>query len=204
MRQYINLVNPALLPPKPFFQFRTMLLGLAAVALLLALLGVLLRYGAAVYAGVAEQAELRLKAREQSVQAATQRLHVRGPNPQFAQDLQAGREELARLQQISGSLPGQPVLASPAASLQALAAAVMPGVWLSEIELKQGQLSLRGYALRAELIPLYLERLRQQEAFRGQRFASFELGSKRFEAQPGQGSAEALEFLLQAQVGRQP
>lgn len=201
MKQHINLVNPALLPPKPFFQFRTMLLALGSVALLLILLGVFIRFSLATYLDVAEQAQARVKARETQLQAQQALLKVRVKNPQLALDIAAAGEELARLQQVAASLPGQSGGVRPAASLQALSGAVMPGVWLKLIEIQQGALSLQGYALRPEQIPEYLERLHQQEAFRGQRFEAFELGRGVAGSPLVPAAAEAIAFRLRA-LGR--
>lgn len=61
--------------------------------------------------------------------------------------------------------------------LRALARRSMEGVWLTRIEFaeRSGELSLSGRATRAELVPAYLERLRGEEALRGQAFSRLEV-----------------------------
>lgn len=208
MRQHINLVNPALLPPKPFFQFRTLALALAATGLLMLSLGVFIHYSLRTYAAVAVQAQARVTQREAQLREQQARLKVREKDPQVALALSASREEFARLQQVAGRLPGQEAAAGAAANLQALAEAAMPGVWLESIALHKGALSLQGYAQRPEQIPEYLERLRRQPVFQGQQFSAFELGRKQFQAADGDSRAtpaEALIFGLQAVgSGRRP
>ena len=63
------------------------------------------------------------------------------------------------------------------ASLRALARRSMEGVWLTRIEFAEasGELSLSGRATRAELVPAYLERLRGEQALRGQGFSRLEV-----------------------------
>lgn len=201
MKAFVNLADPALLPPKPFFQFRSMMLALGVLLLVLMALGAFIRWSLASYVLVAQQAEARTAARAAHVSSLEARYGKREKNPQLLLDLQASADEVARLQQIAASLPGERggALASP--SLEALAGAVMPGVWLEQVEWQRGALSLQGYALRAAQLPDYLESLRSQAAFRGQRFASFELGRKSFPAPAGTASPEALMFSLQARSG---
>jgi Tfp pilus assembly protein PilN len=61
--------------------------------------------------------------------------------------------------------------------LRALARTSMEGVWLTRIQFAEGggELSITGRATRADLVPAYLERLRAQEALRGQEFSRLEI-----------------------------
>lgn len=61
--------------------------------------------------------------------------------------------------------------------LRALARRSMEGVWLTRIEFTEpsGELSLTGRAARADLVPAYLERLRGEQALRGNAFAKVEV-----------------------------
>ena len=69
----------------------------------------------------------------------------------------------------------------------------MDGVWLTGIQVAEGsgELSLAGRATRAELVPVYLERLRAEEALRGQTFSRLEVTR----AAPPSGMA-LVEFAL--------
>ena len=61
--------------------------------------------------------------------------------------------------------------------LRALARVSVEGVWLTRIQVAEGtgELSLTGRATRAELVPVYLERLRAEESLRGQAFSRLEV-----------------------------
>ncbi|MDO6384900.1 PilN domain-containing protein [Uliginosibacterium sp. 31-12] len=201
MKAFINLANPALLPPKPFFQFRTMMLALGLVLLMLIGLSSFIRWSLASYLAVAQQAQLRVTAREAQLKAQQALLTVREKSPQVTLDLAAAHAETARLRQIAVNLAGQEGGPQASASLAALSSAVLPGVWLEQVAWQRGAVSLQGYALRAPQVPEYLERLRSQEAFRKQRFEMFELGRKQFPAPAGVAAPEALAFSLQARTG---
>jgi hypothetical protein len=74
--------------------------------------------------------------------------------------------------------------------LRALARISMEGVWLTRIQFAEGsgELSIAGRASRAELVPVYLERLRSEEALRGQEFSRLEV------TRPAKGAF--VEFML--------
>jgi Tfp pilus assembly protein PilN len=61
--------------------------------------------------------------------------------------------------------------------LRALARISMEGVWLTRIQFAEGsgELSITGRATRADLVPVYLERLRAEQALRGQEFSRLEI-----------------------------
>jgi len=63
------------------------------------------------------------------------------------------------------------------AMLRALARLSMDGVWLTRIQFAAGggELSLAGRAIRPELVPAYLERLRTDETLRRQEFTGLEI-----------------------------
>jgi hypothetical protein len=90
------------------------------------------------------------------------------------------------------------------APLRALARHRLEGVWLTSISLagESGELSLTGRALRAELIPKYIDRLGQDPAMRGRRFST--LAIERDAAPPGASAkgapaaAESVGFRLLA------
>ncbi|MGQ0547380.1 MAG: PilN domain-containing protein [Betaproteobacteria bacterium] len=63
------------------------------------------------------------------------------------------------------------------ASLRALARLSMQGVWLTRVQFadKDGEVAIAGLATHPELVAAYLERLRREEALRGQAFARLEI-----------------------------
>jgi hypothetical protein len=75
--------------------------------------------------------------------------------------------------------------------LRALARLSMDGVWLTRVRFSDegGEAFMAGRATRAELVPLYLQRLRTEDKLRGQDFSSLEITRP---AQP----ARFIEFVL--------
>ncbi|MDQ7990769.1 MAG: PilN domain-containing protein [Candidatus Dactylopiibacterium sp.] len=195
MRPQINLFNPALLPPRPFFQFRTMLLALALIALALVAIGAFVQSATARYLEVAAQSNARVTAREAQLRATQASLRLPVSDPKVTLELAQTLAALQRLQRVESSLL-QPESAGRGAhaSLRALAAASGDGVWLQRIVLRGPALALQGYAQEAVLVPAYISRLQAQPAFRGLSFGGFELGRQRFGT--GEKGPEALSFEL--------
>jgi hypothetical protein len=101
----------------------------------------------------------------------------------------------------SGAAPGR--TEGYASVLRALARLSMDGVWLTRVRFsdESGVASIAGRALRAGLIPVYLERLRAEERLRGREFASLEITRQAAPAAQGESAAAPqagsfVEFVL--------
>jgi Tfp pilus assembly protein PilN len=81
-------------------------------------------------------------------------------------------------------------------TLRALARVSVEGVWLTRIELSEdsGELSLAGRALRADLVPAYLARLRTDPSLRTQEFTRLEV-TRAAAAPSAAGAAPAPSFV---------
>jgi hypothetical protein len=79
------------------------------------------------------------------------------------------------------------------ASLRALARLSMQGVWLTRVQFaeKEGEVALVGLATHPELVAAYLERLRKEEALRGQAFSRLDIRRPATPERPG-----VVEFTL--------
>ncbi len=79
------------------------------------------------------------------------------------------------------------------ASLRALARLSMQGVWLTRVQFaeKEGEVALVGLATHPELVAAYLERLRKEEALRGQAFSRLDIRCPPTPERPG-----VVEFTL--------
>lgn len=200
MRQQINLVNLALLPPKPFFQFRSMMLSLAVIAVALSLLAWIFDSRVALYLSAAELAQQRVGVKQERVKAIEAQMTQRQKDPQAAAALLKAQEEQQRLRQIASSLQQGGMLEegrSYATYLYALAEKPARGIWLTQIEFHGSRMLLEGMALSAEDIPPYLAQLQTLPVFSGQRFLSFALGRRALPASAGAKPAEALMFRLE-------
>jgi len=200
MRQQINLVNLALLPPKPFFQFRSMIISLVLIAVSLSVLAWLFGSRVALNLSSAELAQQRVGVKQDRVKAIEAQMTQRQKDPQVAAALLKTQEEQMRLRQIATSLQQGGMLEesrSYATYLYALAEKPARGIWLTQIEFHGSRMLLEGMALNAEDIPPYLAQLQALPVFSGQRFLSFALGRKALPASAGAKPAEALMFRLE-------
>jgi len=78
-------------------------------------------------------------------------------------------------------------------ALRALARLSMDGLWLTRIQFtdKDGEVAIAGLATHPELVAAYLERLRAEEALRGQAFSRLEIRRPAAAERPG-----VVEFVL--------
>ena len=180
MKQHINLVNPALLPPKPFFQLHRMILALAAIALTLLLVWVLIQAPVQAHEAAAATAQQRLVAKEAQLKLLTQQLSQRRSDPRYASEIAHAQQTGQDLQAIAAMLKTQSSASTPSYSdyLHALGQTGVNSVWLRDIRLDGSQIALEGLSLRAAALPEYLAALNQQAAFKGMRFQHFELGQQ--------------------------
>lgn len=200
MKQQINLVNPALLPPKPFFQFRSMMIALAVIVLALSVMAALFSAKVAAYRELADAAGQRLAAKQLRVKELEGQIAQRQKDPQVAAALVKAQAEQIQLRQIAASLAqgglqedGKPY----SRLLEALAQKPSRGVWLTRIEFRGPRMLLEGMAVSAEDMPPYLAQLQALPEFAGQRFVSFSLGRRAVSVQADAKPREALVFRLE-------
>lgn len=200
MKQQINLVNPALLPPKPFFQFRSMMIALAVIVLALSVMAGVFRAQVSAYRALADAAGQRLAAKQLRVKELEGQIAQRQKDPQVAAALVKAQAEQIQLRQIAASLAqgglqddGKPY----SRYLNALAQKPSRGVWLTRIEFHGPRMLLEGMAVNAEDMPPYLAQLQALPEFSGQRFVSFSLGRRAVSVQADAKPREALAFRLE-------
>lgn len=119
---------------------------------------------------VQEQAQARLADLEARLEAREpdQELIARRDELEAEIELREGfAEALGQLDQARGE--------GFAAKLDALARQRIEGLWLTRIRFHDAELRLEGRAVRAALVPAYLERLAGEPEFEGVRFERFEL-----------------------------
>ncbi len=179
MSQQINLYSPLFRKQAKVFSAATMLQGLG---LIVAVAGVLF------YVISLQSSLLEIRAADsgRQLKGELERLKAYGARESPAERAKALAE---RKKALEASLAGQTqALAAFDAGtlgrtegysdlLRALARISMEGVWLTRVQFAEGsgELSLTGRATRAELLPAYLERLRSDDALRGQAFSRLEV-----------------------------
>lgn len=195
MSQQINLYSPLFRKQKKIFSGVAM-----AQATALVVVGVL-----AFYAYVSLQTsllEIRVVDSGQRVRAEIERLKVYSTteSPEVRakalaeqkKKLEAALAERTRtVQALAESGLGRSDGYS--ASLRALARLSMQGVWLTRVQFaeREGEVALVGLATHPELVAAYLERLRKEEALRGQAFSRLDIRRPATPERPG-----VVEFTL--------
>lgn len=196
MSQQINLYSPLFRKQRKVFSAVAML-----QALLLVVLGVALFYGyLALHTRVLE---IRVADSGQRLRSEVERLRVLsvadGPEARAKalaeqkKKLEAVLAERNRaVQALAESGLGRGEGYSQA--LRALARLSVEGVWLTRVQFaeKDGEAAIAGMATHPELIAAYLERLRKEEALRGQAFSRLEIRR----AAAVEGRDRVVEFTL--------
>lgn len=196
MSQQINLFNPIFLKQKKYFSALTM-----AQALGLILVGILLLFAYSSY----QSRSLNQEAVTSSTQLATAQKQLAKMNAEYgarkknqsledevkkAQQEQAALQEaLVRLQNDEfGNRKGY------SAYLRAFSRQIIDGVWLTGFSIEGGgnAIGIQGCALQAELIPAYINRLKQETVIQGKSFATLEM-QQAPERKAQDGSAGAAE-----------
>ena len=179
MPQQINLYSPIFRKQSKVFSALTMAQGLA---LIVVVVGVFY-YTISLHTSLLE---IRAADSARQLESELERLKAYGAG---AAPAERARSLAERKKTLEASLAGQTqalqafdtgVLGRTegySELLRALARRSMEGVWLTRIEFAEasGELSLSGRATRAELVPAYLERLRGEQALRGQGFSRLEV-----------------------------
>jgi len=172
MSQQINLYSPLFRKQKKLFTALAMVQALGMVLIALVAL-----YG---YARV-QVTQLAGQARDSDsqVQAGLERVKkIPAVAPVDEKQLDARIAELeAKAQateQLTGAAAGSRGRQGYAEPLRALARQRLEGVWLTSITLagESGDLSLTGKALRADLVPQYIDRLTKDPAMQGRQFST--------------------------------
>jgi len=179
MSQQINLYSPIFRKQQKVFSAATMLQGMLLIVVVV---------GVFYYAVSLQSSLLEIRATDsgRQLQSELERLKAYG-----ARESPAERAKLLaeRKKALEAGLASQTVALKAFESgalgrtegyaplLRALARVSVEGVWLTRIQVAEGtgELSLTGRATRAELVPVYLERLRSEEALRGQTFSRLEV-----------------------------
>jgi len=196
MSQQINLYSPIFRRQKKYFSADTMMVSFGVVVL-----GV----GALVTFAILQVQALELQAAQTAQQLTndTARLTAMvadksGENRAKALEARVKEAEnaLAVKQRLSEALKSESLGNTRGFSetLRALARQTLDGVWLTQIGVdgENNGLTLRGHALKAELVPEYVDRLRREKILRGYSFGQLEIAVARPGATEGaRGVADA-------------
>ncbi len=177
MSQQINLFNPLFLKQKKYFS-----------ALMMLQSTVVLMVGLAVFQGYAMQQEALLERQVAATvrETASQIERLGRVSAEFSPG-DAQKQAEAELSETSAAVAARESLLRQMQSgtrstgyseyLRAFARQVVNGVWLTGVDIEEGarNLTLKGNALQAELIPAFISRLGAEAVLRGASFESLSI-----------------------------
>ena len=180
MIQSVNLYTEDMRPRRDSLTLNQITLT-ALLALAIVVLGSAYAGGKADNAIAARQvADARVVALRDNVASAAETLKTRTQDPQLQAELDRmsstlrSRDDLiTQVEQLA-----QQTAQGFSPLFLGLARQRVEGVWLTalEVDRNSGNLALEGLTTDGSLVPFYLERLRAEEAFAGQRFRHFKIG----------------------------
>lgn len=177
MSQQINLLLPEL---RPRFDWLALPVVAGAGAAGLLLIALLTSVGVMrVNALRDNEAALRnqLAALQQQVQSLGQRLGARQGDSTLDKQLAAARTAVAQRQEVlhvvaQGDLPSSHAYSG---LLQGFSRQVVDGVWLTGFGFAPKNIEIRGRLTDPALLPVYIDRLNDEAAFAGRRFAALDM-----------------------------
>jgi hypothetical protein len=179
MSQQINLLLPAL---RPRFDWLALPVVAAAALAGLVLISLLAVFGVTQAANLkAREAEIRsqLAAVQQQVQALGQSLAARKGDSGLDARIEAARLALTQRQEVLAVIERGDVTQGNAYSglLQGFSRQTVDGVWLFGFAFADKEIEIRGRLLDPALLPTYINKLNDEPAFAGRRFAALDMKS---------------------------
>jgi hypothetical protein len=203
--QQINLYNPALLPQVDAFSGRVVLLALGGILLLSLLAYTWLAWDAGRLAGQQQRQQGELSALQSDITRLAQESAGHKPSPQLTAEHQSIEALLAGRNEVMTVLKGGSLGDTRGVSeyFRAFARETVDGLWLTGFSIvgAGNEISIEGRALRAELVPGYIGKLRREEMLRGHSFGTLnvQLPTEAVPANVPRKTAEFLEFRLSSQ-----
>lgn len=179
MSQQINLLLPAL---RPRFDWLALPVVAAAALAGLVLISLLAVFGVTQAASLkARETEIRsqLAAVQQQVQALGQSLAARKGDSGLDARIEAARLALTQRQEVLAVIERGDVTQGNAYSglLQGFSRQTVDGVWLFGFAFADKEIEIRGRLLDPALLPTYINKLNDEPAFSGRRFAALDMKS---------------------------
>lgn len=177
MSQQINLLLPEL---RPRFDWLSLPVVSGAALLGLALLGALAAFGAAQSGRLrASEAEIKsqVAAAQQQIQSLGQTLGARQGDTTLDHQITAARLAVTQRQEVLSLIAQGDVARGSSYSglLQGFSRQVAEGVWLQGFSFADRNIEIHGRLTDPALLPTYINRLNNEPAFAGRRFAALDM-----------------------------
>lgn len=177
MSQQINLLLPAL---RPRFDWLALPVVIGAALVGLVLLGVLAALGAMQVDKLrASEAEIKSQvlAAQQQIQSLGQALGARQGDATLDRQITTARLAVTQRQEVLSLIAQGDVAQGNAYSglLQGFSRQTIDGVWLLGFGFVEKDIEMRGRLIDPALLPAYINRLNNEPAFAGRRFAALDM-----------------------------
>ncbi|MES2356392.1 MAG: hypothetical protein V4568_18725 [Pseudomonadota bacterium] len=179
MSQYINLFNPALQKRRDVLSAAVLASVTIAALLGVAITGVLLQQKTGEMQQQAKDGELRLKQERDKLVGVAKEAAERKPDTKLLEQLSRAeavlKDHADLIKLVESGVIGKTNGFS--AQMRAFANQSMSGLWLTgfSISAGDGEMEINGRTLNAELLPVYIQHLNSEDAFRGRSFAMLTL-----------------------------
>ena len=187
MSQQINLFNPIFLKQKKHFSARTMLQGLGLIAAAVAAMYALQLYQLSALR--TQERGMRLQAQHATQQVVNASGDSRGTRAarEMEDEIRNAEYELKVLQDLSGAVQAEVAAGDGGFSkyLAAFARQPVSGLWLTGFTVAGDDLEVRGRALRAELLPVFIRSLSREDVLRGRAFSEVSVSARAEAAKAG-------------------
>lgn len=197
MRPQVNLANPVLLPPKPFFQFNNMLMALGVLLLGLVFISLYIETAVGRFTREAAGQKGRLTQQQKQLELQQAGLPQRKSNPEVAARLASLQSQEELMQRIGEALEGnRDLLRARSDYLVALASRPLKGVWLTGVRITDGGVTLTGQSMQASAIPASIGQIESMAPFKGLSFSAFEVSHATLPSADIAKGLDVLEFTL--------
>jgi hypothetical protein len=176
MSQQVNLYNPALLPKPDPFSGRMILITLSTLCIALLAAYALTAYLASRAVALEQLSSGRLTQIQSDISRLSQEMSSRKPAAQLTTELENLDAQLSGRNEVIAVLKSGALGDTKGVSeyFRAFARQSVDGLWLTGFTVAGAgsDISIEGRTLRAELVPIYIQRLNKEDALRGHGFAT--------------------------------
>lgn len=208
MSQQINLFNPIFLKQKKYFSAVAMAQALGLILLGALLLSLYSRYQFSGISKAATKTATQLTLAQAQLDKVTTEYAPRQKSQSLEANVKRTQAEVQSLQQVFAALQKGEIgnRDGYSAYMRAFAHQIGDGVWLTGFTIVGAgtEMGLQGRALRPELVPAYINRLKQEPVIQGKTFSTLEIqlpqepGNAALPASAVRAAAPYVEFNLRS------
>lgn len=196
MSQQINLFNPVFLKQKKYFSATTMVQALGLILVGSAVLSVYVDFQLTALGREAGSTSSQLKAAQSQLAKVSVTSGQRAKSKALEDEIQKTEAEVASLQRVFDVLKKGDFGNTKGYSeyLRAFSRQIVDGIWLTGFSIYSGgnDIRIQGRAMRPELVPAYINRLKREPVMQGKSFATLDMQAPPDPQVKGNASAATL------------